>query len=203
MNEAQIFKSLKDIQFDETFGRDKSIGVIYAVEYGDSVKIGCTRNPKNRLFALKSQCEKYSDKKFGRVLISEFHCGYSGTEHDLHIAFSPQRITDTELFTVTLEEVQKAIKQMPELKDKQSAVKKPAPEKVKPSVHNEVRHSSMTEKQRQQAQRIAETIKDATEHQKRLIMAFTEGLTQGIEIAKQANETINSILAEKDESDNE
>lgn len=48
MNEAQIFKNLKDIQFDETFGREKSIGVIYAVEYGDLVKIGCTRNPKIR-----------------------------------------------------------------------------------------------------------------------------------------------------------
>ena len=104
MNEAQIFKNLKDIQFDETFGREKSIGVIYAVEYGDLVKIGCTRNPKIRLFALKSQCEKYSNKRFGRVLISEFHCGYSGTEHELLAAVSPKRITDTELFTETLVE---------------------------------------------------------------------------------------------------
>ena len=203
MNEAQIFKNLKDIQFDETFGREKSIGVIYAVEYGDLVKIGCTRNPKIRLFALKSQCEKYSNKRFGRVLISEFHCGYSGTEHELHAAFSPKRITDTELFTVTLEEVQKAIKQMPDLKGKQAAVKKPTPEKNKNTDHDEVRHSSMTEKQREQARRIAETIKDASEYQKRLITAFAEGLIHGIEITKQANETINSILAEKDEPDNE
>lgn len=61
----------------------------------------------------------------------------------------------------------------------------------------------MTEKQREQARRIAETIKDASEYQKRLITAFTEGLIHGIEITKQANETINSILAEKDEPDNE
>ena len=83
---------------------------------------------------------------------------------------------------------------MPDLKGKQAAVKKPTPEKNKNTAHDEVRHSSMTEKQREQAQRIAETVKDASDYQKTAIAAFAEGLVQGMEIAERRNKFVDETL---------
>lgn len=48
----------------------------------------------------------------------------------------------------------------------------------------------MSEEKKKQAQRIAETVKDASEYQKTAIAAFAEGLVQGMEIAERRNKSI-------------
>lgn len=48
----------------------------------------------------------------------------------------------------------------------------------------------MSEEKKKQAQRIAETVKDASEYQKTAIAAFAEGLVQGMEIAERRNKFI-------------
>ena len=45
----------------------------------------------------------------------------------------------------------------------------------------------MSEEKKKQAQRIAETVKDASDYQKTAIAAFAEGLVQGMEIAERRN----------------
>ena len=48
----------------------------------------------------------------------------------------------------------------------------------------------MSEEKKKQAQRIAGTVKDASEYQKAAIAAFAEGLIQGMEIAERRNKFI-------------
>ena len=48
----------------------------------------------------------------------------------------------------------------------------------------------MSKEKKKQAQRIAETVKDACEYQKAVIVAFAEGLVQGMGIAERRNKFI-------------
>ena len=52
----------------------------------------------------------------------------------------------------------------------------------------------MSEEEKKQAQRIAETVKDASDYQKTAIAAFAEGLVQGMEIAERRNKFVDETL---------
>jgi phage antirepressor YoqD-like protein len=80
--------------------KDSPLGFVYAVEYGCMIKIGCTKNPRNRLMHLRSVAEKYGGISLGRVcLIGPIYKFYKA-ECIIHKAFSESRKAGTELFDI-------------------------------------------------------------------------------------------------------
>jgi len=80
-------------------------GYVYAIEYGNDLKIGCTRNPKERLMHLSNHAMRYSDKKLGRFILTPPHDNYRENERLLHSIFSDFRINDCELFNLQIESI--------------------------------------------------------------------------------------------------
>ena len=73
-------------------------GYVYFLEYGNFIKIGCTKNPYKRISTLKAQGEKYGDKKIGRVAITPMCTNYTKIEKIIHELFKDKRKDQTELF---------------------------------------------------------------------------------------------------------
>lgn len=88
------------------------MGFVYAVEYGDQLKIGCTTKLKERIVTLKSQAEKYANKRIGKVAYTPLHTNYCENEKLLHHHFQNYRHGKSELFNMTFGEF---IKKKPEL----------------------------------------------------------------------------------------
>ena len=78
-------------------------GIVYALEYGNCVKIGKTRNLAERIKTLTSQAKKYSLTNTGLVAYTEAHSNYSDNEKLLHHVFKDKRIDDGELFAIDLD----------------------------------------------------------------------------------------------------
>ena len=93
-------------------GSNDYMGFVYAVEYGEDVKIGCTSELKSRISALKSQAEKYADKKLGKFVYSPEHTNYRENEKILHLHFQSNRCGKSELFKITLDEF---LEELPDL----------------------------------------------------------------------------------------
>ena len=91
-------------------GRD--FGVVYAVEYGDMVKIGSTMYPDRRMKALASHAEGYSALRLGAVAITPYHTNYKENEKIMHNRFYAMRKAGSELFQITLEEFNSAAVQL-------------------------------------------------------------------------------------------
>ena len=73
-------------------------GYVYFLEYGNFIKIGCTKKPCNRISTLKAQGEKYGDKKIGRVAITPMCTNFAKIEKIIHELFKDKRKDQTELF---------------------------------------------------------------------------------------------------------
>lgn len=107
MNEVRLFtreelekKSLGEGKISEY------AGVVYAIEYGDGfVKIGCSKIPSDRVFAVKHLITDYMQKEVKRVLISPWHTNYRNNELLVHCFFKDKRIENTELFKTSIESV--------------------------------------------------------------------------------------------------
>ena len=69
------------------------------------VKIGSTKNPYQRLLALKRTAENYGSDKLGRIALSVPHTNYRDNEKTLHKFFSNCRKPYTELFNMEFEDV--------------------------------------------------------------------------------------------------
>lgn len=80
-------------------------GVIYAIEYGEKIKIGSTTKPYERVRTVVRDIEGYANTKTGRVLVSELHTNYRENEYFLHGKFSDFRIRNTESFNIKLADV--------------------------------------------------------------------------------------------------
>ena len=94
-----------------------SLGCVYAVEFGNVVKIGFTTDFEKRIKSLK-QTFRYRNekKKIGKTYCSnEMHYA-TRAEAFLHERFKDRRIEHTELFRITFEEAEKAIKEVEQLK---------------------------------------------------------------------------------------
>ncbi len=76
-------------------------GCVYAYEYGDCLKIGSTKSPRSRLFALAQQAKKVGIKT-GAVVLSLRHEKYRESERSLHHIFSTFRHKGSELFDITV-----------------------------------------------------------------------------------------------------
>lgn len=94
-----------------------SLGCVYAVEFGNVVKIGFTTNFEKRIKSLKLTLRYRNEKeKIGKTYCSnEMHYAIRA-EAFLHEMFKDRRIEGTELFRITFEEAEKAIKEVEQLK---------------------------------------------------------------------------------------
>ena len=94
-----------------------SLGCIYAVEFGNVVKIGFTTDFEKRIKSLKQTFRYRNEKrKIGKTYCSnEMHYA-TRAEAFLHERFKDRRIEHTELFRITFEEAEKAIKEVEQLK---------------------------------------------------------------------------------------
>ena len=94
-----------------------SLGCVYAVEFGNVVKIGFTTNFEKRIKSLKQTFRYRNEKrKIGKTYCSnEMHYA-TRAEAFLHEMFKDRRIEHTELFRITFEEAEKAIKEVEQLK---------------------------------------------------------------------------------------
>lgn len=57
--------------------KDTYLGVVYAVEYGDKLKIGYSTKPYTRIMVLKRNAEKYGNMAWG-VFASAVHTRTTG-----------------------------------------------------------------------------------------------------------------------------
>ena len=94
-----------------------SLGYVYAVEFGNVVKIGFTKDFEKRIKSLKLTLRYRNEKeKIGKTYCSnEMHYA-TRAEAFLHERFKERRIEHTELFRITFEEAEKAIKEVEQLK---------------------------------------------------------------------------------------
>ena len=94
-----------------------SLGCVYAVEFGNVVKIGFTTDFEKRIKSLKRTFRYRNEKrKIGKTYCSsEMHYA-TRAEAFLHERFKDRRIEHTELFRITFEEAEKAIKEVEQLK---------------------------------------------------------------------------------------
>lgn len=105
MNELKIFEKEELTKLKEVCKQTpEDRGYFYLLEYGNRIKIGCSKNPYKRYCTLKREAEAYGNSKLGRIAISSPHTNYSQNEVLLHKVFSEKRVTGTELFNLNFED---------------------------------------------------------------------------------------------------
>lgn len=78
-------------------------GFVYALEWGDCVKIGRTKNLQQRMKHLAHNAKNYARVELGRVAYSAPHSNYCESETKLHHFFKEKRIGDGELFRLSFD----------------------------------------------------------------------------------------------------
>lgn len=104
MNNLNVFDDLDSVLEKELKIKEHN-GVVYIIDCGDCVKIGCTKNPDGRLRYLINVLGKYGNRKIGKIAISKSCTNYYENEKRLHKVFSNNRIKGTELFKVNFDKV--------------------------------------------------------------------------------------------------
>ena len=79
-------------------------GFLYALEYGDYLKIGRTKNLAQRISFLTYQAINYSQTDTRRIAYSIQHSNYAQNENILHKFFKDKRVGKGELFSLTLDD---------------------------------------------------------------------------------------------------
>lgn len=105
-NKLKIYEKeeLKDINNLQKTKSNDYMGFIYAIEYGNKLKIGSSKQPYTRITSLKRQAEKYDNLELGRFTISREHTNYVDNEKIIDNYFKDRRKEATELFDLTIEE---------------------------------------------------------------------------------------------------
>lgn len=106
VNELQIFSwnEISKIKEIEASLKDTYLGVFYALEWGDLLKIGQSARPYKRMMMHKTNAEKYGKVCLGRICISPAHTNHIENEKKLHSYFAEKRIPETELFRISFDE---------------------------------------------------------------------------------------------------
>lgn len=81
-----------------------TFGFVYAIEYGDGIKIGSTKSVRNRLSNIISHAGLYSDIETGEFCFSEAHRNFRENERIIHKAFANRRLGKSERFQMTLDD---------------------------------------------------------------------------------------------------
>lgn len=79
-------------------------GYVYAIEYGDGIKIGHTTNLQSRKKAISRMAANYSDLKTGLIAHTKEHTNHKEVENQLHKFFAAHRTDKSERFAITLDE---------------------------------------------------------------------------------------------------
>lgn len=117
--------SISDIKEIQKNKSTEYMGFFYVLEYDDCVKIGCTRNPYERIRTLVHDAEKYGKSHTNRVAISLEHTNYRENEKFLHKLFASYRKLGTELFNITFDEAVSTIKNVDiEILDESAKIEK-------------------------------------------------------------------------------
>lgn len=105
--EENEFNKIKDLQKEKP---NSVVGIIYAIGYGNRVsKIGMSSFPANRTSILTHYINDYMQCPVDKILISPWHTNYKENEKKLHQHFSKFRIPNTEVFTVSVDQIAKFI----------------------------------------------------------------------------------------------
>ena len=119
MNDIKIFENAEfgSVRTLENARKKDEVyfGYVYALEWENKVKIGCTRNIATRIQQLRKIAE-YGGVEVGRVVISPLHSNYTENEKALHNTFKNMRVGKTELFQVGLSDVMTAMYRLSFLK---------------------------------------------------------------------------------------
>lgn len=91
----------------DLLAQDTYMGVVYALKYGNMIKIGSSKHPYKRFISLKSQAEKYGNVKVGDIAISGLHTNFRENEKVTHHKFQKFRREGTELFNIDFETAKK------------------------------------------------------------------------------------------------
>lgn len=94
----------------DLLAQDTYMGVVYALKYGNMIKIGSSKHPYKRFISLKSQAEKYGNVKVGDIAISGLHTNFRENEKVTHHKFQKFRREGTELFDIDFETAKKTPK---------------------------------------------------------------------------------------------
>lgn len=107
MNDIILYGSLGEMESDngkwQKFNVRSYTGCVYAVEFGDHVKIGSTTNPLSRLRALSTSARNYSFTGIGRIALTPIHSRFRSNELYVHSVFIEKRIENGELFDIPFE----------------------------------------------------------------------------------------------------
>ena len=126
MNDLQIFsnENFSELRKIEKENTGDYTGFFYILEYGDLVKIGYTKNPYQRVMALKRNAENYGDLKLGKIALSIPHTNFSENEKKLHKKFSAYRKSGSELFDLDFQEIISKVSDIVEYKDETIQIEK-------------------------------------------------------------------------------
>ena len=115
MNKLYIFKESALPQNES----NRFLGRVYAMEYGDFIKIGSSKKLKSRIRTLKKQCE-YASIESGEVIFTSPHTNYKENERLIHMACFEYRIGNTELYDLNIYDF---IEEVSKLQAKDDSVK--------------------------------------------------------------------------------
>ena len=105
MNEITLFKSPEEMEKQKSnqiiwrvSNKQTFMGYVYAVEFGDHVKIGCTQCPVSRIRTLVAIAKNYCFTDVRRIAFTLPHTNFLKNEKYLHSVFANKRIENGELF---------------------------------------------------------------------------------------------------------
>lgn len=108
-NKAMVFNTPKYEDIYEWVRQSGKIlmnqGFVYAIEFGQFVKIGCSALPYNRFLALRSEYRRSMGLSSGRMIITPPCSNYKALECNAHAKFASKRIKGREIFEVEFEDV--------------------------------------------------------------------------------------------------
>lgn len=105
MGEIQTFENygclaVSDVEHPRAGKYDGRLGVVYAVEFGDKVKVGCTTNIKRRMSHLRTTARGYALTDIGRIAFTDYCRNWYQCEKEAHTRLAKFRMGSTELFDV-------------------------------------------------------------------------------------------------------
>lgn len=106
MSEITIYDNplCDEIKAMEKTLKETYLGIVYFLEYGNLLKIGCTNRPYQRMGNLKRSAVNYADLTISRVAIGFKGTNYRKIENAFHKALHEYRKDGTELFNISLED---------------------------------------------------------------------------------------------------
>lgn len=105
MDNFQYYHNIEEFDEDQHVATTQYHGYVYAIEYGDYIKIGSTRGPHLRIKKLSHIARDYHQSTIGSIIVSKEHTNYRKNERQLHSFFNKYRLNNSELFAIQINDV--------------------------------------------------------------------------------------------------